>query len=425
MAVISTAWALDDAEFQKVSAEAAKSDNPYMKNVLSAVKENDAQDAIRAAAKAIRYQKKNNSAVLEVQQPEFGICVECDQLLELTNQVNAVLKKLGEAPEEVERLAVVSTYYHYVDKLGDPKCATYEDFNFTDEFRMPDLNDAIVIHTGEFNFDRVNYWQIKGVNLPGPAGYGDTVFLRGRGDDKDKFVRVDIPKDREQLPRVTIYRLRNVREEMIETTKEEQDEKIKLPELGSSEKKSKKSWRPSWKKDGDYDGSYSLSDTEQFKLHVGPKVRMKDYLPNQITLVDFKSKHDLTEESDLEVTGEISTRRREARFSLVGKKGKGEKAWLEVRDDGDYEVGMPYQISIADMPVKGGLLANDGGLGATMVLKETEGGITEARYFNERGKSTFSIDHHRKLNEITTMTLRVSEEEGKGQAWLMFNVNFD
>lgn len=379
----------------------------------------DAREALSAAADIIRRQRDNSAQVLVPTEVEQGVCVECDHILEITSQVEAILKASGEAPQEVEELAVVSAYMRFVNSEGQPDCVNYQDQSWSDEFRQPDLDSAIVLFSGKFDLDRLRSWRVSGGELGGPGQPGDTVFLRGRGDDHDIFVRVDLALVPGAAPRVTVYRLTDVRVDLAETPREQRQRDDPLPDLGTGP-----SWRPSWHEDGEYNGSLNLSG-ETAQLRIGPVLEMKDYLPKKLTLVDFRSVQQLNEENNLEVTGELSTRRQEARFKIVGRHGEGEKLWLRVKDDGDYEVGLPYSVVMNGMPLRGGFIANDSGAGASVVISESSDSVTQARYFNSNGESSYEFDHRRKLSEKTTMTFRVTREDGKENAWLLFRYDLD
>lgn len=380
----------------------------------------DGREVLSAAADIIRREDDNLAHVLVPTEVEQGLCIECDHMLELTSQVEAVLRASGEAPQEVEELAVVSAYLHYVNSQGQPDCVTYQDQSWSDEFRGVDLESAIVLFSGDFDLNRLRSWRVSGGAFAGPGRPGDTVFLRGRGDDHNLFVRVDLAREPGAAPRVTVYKLQNVRVDLAETPREKRERDNPLPDLGSPPK-----WQPSWQEDGEYNGSLSISSVEGTRLRVGPVLEMKDYLPKKLTLVDFRSVQKLNEANNLEVTGEISTRRQEANFKIVGRHGEGEKLWLRVKEDGDYEVGLPYSVVMSGMPIRGGFIANDNGAGASVVIRETSDSSTEARYFNSRGVSSYEFDHRRKLTENTTMTFRVSREDGQENAWLLFRYDFD
>lgn len=380
----------------------------------------DGREMLSAAADIVRRQRDNAAHMLEPVDVEQGLCIECDQILELTSEVEDVLRASGEAPQEVEELAVVSAYLRYVNEAGQPDCVAYQDQSWSEEFRTADLDSAIVLFTGEFDLDRLRSWHITGGNFAGLGRPGDTVFLRGRGDDHNLFVRVDLATEYDGKPKVTIYKLRNVRVDLAETPNEKRDRDNPLPSLGTAP-----SWRPGWQEDGVYNGSLSINPSEVTTLRIGPSLEMKDYLPKKLTLIEFKTVQQLNENNNLEVTGEVSTRRKEARFKVVGRHGEGEKLWLRVKDDGDYEVGLPYSVVVNGMPIRGGVIANDDGAGASLVINESGDSITEARYFNTRGVTSYELDYRKRLTKKTSMTFRISNENGDENAWLFLRYDLD
>lgn len=394
--------------------------------LASAIQANEPDRVIRIARDLLRQQRQQEREAASVLVPvevEQGLCVECKNMLGLTDQVSEILTKLGEAPREVEQLAVVSSYVRKVDQDGNEECDQLVDEQWTQEFRQPDLDSAVIIYSGDLNLDRLEYWKISRGRLSNHLTIGDTFFLRGRGDDKDLFIRLDKNKENpDQPPRVTIFRLVNVpSEELYETKKEEHEARNPLPDIDTSSS----SWRPWWQKRGEYDGSFDLSLDEDTRLRLGPRVEMKDYLPKNITFLDFRSKHNLSENYDLNVEGEVSTDRQEARFTLAGRHGEGERVWIKVRPGGDYDVGVPYNFSFSDATIRGSLIANEDGAGASVVVRESDSGNTQARYFNQRGVSNFEVDHNRKLSQNTFMTFRLSKESGEEKVWLMFRYALD
>lgn len=390
-------------------------------DLVQAARENDASETFRAARDIIRERNRGAGSVLMPTQVEQGVCVECQNLLSLTDQVQKILVEMNEAPQEVEELAVVSQYIRYISDTGQPDCLNYLDPKWSDEFRAPDLDSALVIYSGEFDLNRLESWRISGGSLPGDSNPGDTIFLRGRGDDKDLFIRVDQPSDIDAAPRVTVYRLIFVPDDLAETPQQVRERDNPLPDLDGAGT----SWRPNWERDGAYDGSLDLSPSQTTRIHIGPILEMRDYLPRSLSILDFSTVQPLNEENNLEVRGEVSTRRQEARFAIVGRHGQGERVWLKVREDGRYEVGMPYTFKYDGVPIQGNLMANQNGAGASLSYRNNGITSTEARYFNQDGRSSYELDHRRKITEKATMTFRIAREDGKESAWLLFRYALD
>lgn len=395
--------------------------------LTAAINSNDADRVLRAARDLYRQQRRQEreaaSALVPVQK-EQGVCVECENLLGLTDEVTKILNELGEAPEEVEQLAVVSSYVRTVHVSGEVGCEQMFDDRFTPEFSQPDLNSAVLIYSGEMNLDHLDYWKISRARMSDRLIVGDTYFLRGRGDDKNIFIRLDKNKEDPTLPpRVTIFRLENISaDEKIYETKKKREAENPLPDI---EDKSSSSWRPWWQKKGEYDGSYDLSPGPDTSLKFGPRLEMKDYLPNNITILDFRTKQNVSENFDLQVEGEVSSDRQEARFALQGRHGEGERVWLAVRPGGDYDVGMPYSFSFSEASIRGSIIANEDGAGASMVIDERDNSSTNARYFNQGGDSTYEVDHNRRIAAKTYMTFRVSKDTSEEKVWLMFRYALD
>lgn len=382
---------------------------------------NDASEAFRAARDILRDSRNSDADVLVPIETEQGYCVECKNILGLTTEVEKILTSLGEAPREVEQLIAVSQYIRHIDDQGNIRCLNYQDPDFADEFRQPDLNSAVVIFSGDVDLSHIQSWRVSGGRLPDGGRPGDTVFLRGMGDDKDVFVRLDLNSNPERPPKVTVYKLTHIPHDLAVGAREARERDMNLPDIGNNIQ----SWRPGWERRGTYDGSLELSSNETTSIRVGPRLEMKDYLPRNLSILDFRTRQPLTETTDLAVSGEVSARRREAKFSIMGAHEDGEKVWLKVRENGGYEVGLPYSIMYDNIPIEGGFIANQNGAGATLTYRNGSNTSTQARYFSDHGRSSYELDHRRKITENSTITFRISREDGKENAWLLYRYDFD
>tara|TARA_R110000868_G_scaffold75979_10_gene218941 strand:- start:4471 stop:5721 length:1251 start_codon:yes stop_codon:yes gene_type:complete len=399
----------------------AQSNRRTVDDLVYASFTNDPREAFRAARDMIRSGENSDAEVLTQTDLEQGYCVECKNILGLTNEVTSILSRLGEAPREVEQLVAVAQYIRHVDEQGNIRCFNYQDPDFASEFRAPDLDSAVVIFSGDIDFSHIDTWRMSGGRLPDGGRPGDTIFLRGRGDDKDVFVRLDLNTNPELPPKVTLYKLTHVPANIVETANEARDRDLNLPDIGNNIQ----SWRPGWDRRGIYDGSLDLSSSSETSLRIGPRLEMKDYLPRNLSILDFRTRQPLTETTDLAVSGEVSARRREAKFSIMGTHEAGEKVWLKVRENGGYEVGLPYSIMYDNVPIEGGVIANQNGAGATLTYRNGRDVRTEARYFSDRGRSSYELDHRRKLTENSTITFRISRDEEGEKAWIMYRYDLD
>ncbi len=381
----------------------------------------DPRESLRAARDIIREGEQRADSAMQRTEVEHGICVDCEPVLAITGHVEDILVSLGEAPREVEDLIVVSQYMHYINDQGQPDCHEITDLSLNPEFANIEPEDAILIHSGEIDLDRVLSWRINGGILSNGARAGDSYFLRGRGDDKDIFIRLDFPEGIHGNPSVSVYRLIDFDENIEETALRERERRINLPNVESPDSNP----LAGFPRNESLDGGTSLINSATTSLHVGPVVRFKNYLLRDISVLDFSSTQSIDEDTNLEISGEVTLKRRRARFSLVGTHGEGEQAWLQVDDRNDVRVGMPYQFSYDGAPVTGTVMASTNGYGGSLSYRNGSDSRTEASVFRDGNKTNYNLDHRRRINKKSTITFRVSNEDGQNVSWLLYRYDLD
>lgn len=382
---------------------------------------NDPSEALRAARDIIRENGRRSSDALAQTQPQHGICVNCEEILALTSNVQDILREQGLAPQEVEQLVVVSQYLRFVDNEGNQRCHEVVDEFWSNEFTLMDPENAIMIDRGELDLDRVLSWRISGRLMQNGARAGDTYFLRGRGDDKNIFIRLDFPNGINGNPVVTTYKLINFDENMAETALEQRVRRYNLPDVTPVDENP----LAGIPRNNVIDAGASLYQSETSSLHLGPSIEIRNYLPRDVSLLDFRTTQSLNEDTNLQVSGEISARNTHARFSLVGTHGEGERVWIQAEAGENVQVGIPYTFSYDQVPITGSVIATSQGVGGSLSYRNNDTARTQASVIREEGRTRFNIDHRRRLSENSTIMFRVTNEDGRNTSWLLYRYALD
>ncbi len=377
---------------------------------------NDPRLALRAARDIIRENDRMAERALAQAESDHGVCVNCEAVLTLTSQVESILSELGEAPQEVEQLVVVSQYLRFVDRDGNKRCHEITDDFWSNDFASVNPESAIMIHQGEMDLDRVLSWKISGSLMENGAKAGDTYFLRGRGDDKNIFIRLDFPNGINGNPLVTTYRLVDFDKDLPETAQEQRERRYDLPNITSVDTNP----LAGIPRNTVYNGGATIYQSETSTLNVGPALRIRNYLPDDISVLDFRTTQSLDADNDLQVSADVSARRTNARFSIVGTHGEGERLWMRVEPGANVQVGLPYTFLYDRVPVTGSVIATNDGVGGSLSYRNGSSARTEASVIRENGHTRYNLDHRRRVSENGTITFRVSNEDGENTSWLLY-----
>lgn len=333
---------------------------------------------------------------------ENEICVECERLTPLASEVNAILKKqahnLPDSDElklETQSLEGIISYVSIVESNGRTRCHKIENFDTTEEFRS--INDEELVFVFK---EEVDGFKMRTVMFSNSGN--QTAYFRGKGKDADKLVRVDM--DGQGKSYITYYKIKNVKDIITyEDEKRKLEQDLSLPSLGDGKVQKERIGK------GVIDSSLNTHWTGEnghVRASIGPKVEYKNFLPNKVTVVDFDNEIQLTTKttikSDAMVTSsgtkatatiedetipgakvktsytfepdkqsvgmsvkakdgpgisgnvEIVDEKRNVDVRLI-KKDDNPYVYMKLKDEGDYLVGLPYQLESGDYGIGGEL----------------------------------------------------------------------
>ncbi len=291
-------------------------------------------DTLKKVYKEVRQAKKagKRSAVEEDAELQIDVCVECTDILFLTQNVNEVIDKMADQSEsaalkfEAGNLEAVRRYVEVVDSMtGEKRC-----FNRSNELLNPDFRnfDETAL---KLELDAPLYQHFHSIQLRGIDGT-KTVWLRGRNKDQLKFIKVTTAPG--EVPHISVYSL----------PKEAYDDKL-ITHLPKKEVVSQVAAQPkeeeSDKEIIEYQYEYSAGDeADNLSLAIGPELRHEDYIPKELKILEVKGRAELEEGIIGKMRVEINDRKQEGIFNLVDENER-ELASLRVEADGKAKMTLP------------------------------------------------------------------------------------
>lgn len=169
------------------------------------------------------------------------------------------------------------------------------------------------------------------------------------------------------------------------------------------------------------------------QAELGFTIQHSSSIPRGLRILDFSSKHKITENVRIQHQAEISTSRQELRIALSDSQ---DNPYLEVktRDGKDVELRVPYSIGVGEstFELRGDIRARsrEKELGLAIVSMDNEYARITLR--EEGSETSYSIVHEREINQGRSGTLSIrferesksTTERGRDFIWLDYQVRF-
>ncbi|GEM_PF-6292578 len=350
----------------------------------------------------------------ELQRTDEKLCIYCDSLTPLIEDVNEIILKTAEIedaknPENrtLEQVSGFDALYHYTFSenylTGESTCERFDDSINNENVEDIDLEKSTILISDQIPIEKINAIQIRDKKKR-------TYFYRGEGEDKNIIIRIDV-HDSEKA-KVTYYRL-----------------KKKLIDNSNKEKKKKSDKEDSWElwaSSSDEDEEVVDSSSDKVDYGVGISIEHKNNIPKKLTLVKGKSFTSVAEIFAVKTESEISTKKQQVSMSIASREGD-DFAKIDLEKD-HAELQIPMSIDILDsglkLKTKYSITSNkeqkvyfslDGEKGAStsLVLKNdisgTSAELSRTQKFGESQMVSFQI---------------VGERYGEKEAWLRYELAF-
>jgi len=313
---------------------------------------------------------------------DMELCVECNEILKITNEVNKVLAKLPEVKDsnstealELDNLIAVTTIAEYANKNSKANCFEFTDPTLSEEF-SDFRNEEMTLQFSE----EIDTFFI-GARFYNQSKNTKTVWLRGSGKDLNKVVRIDIDKFNNR--RLSYYTLNKVDPNItVKKVKEKQD--YNLPTLGVNRKvdaptfKERTSGNLKLQQSIDWDSNDS---NDYVRVVVGPEIKYKYYIPKDITVLKVEAENQVLEEFLIKSNVVVNDKSQEAQVSVVDLEDKKEVVRIKAKGS-DANVQVPYDQELLDVYKIRGKVEYDTKRGET---------VTASLYDSEENKTFLNI----------------------------------
>ncbi|PIK15470.1 hypothetical protein [Halobacteriovorax sp. JY17] len=350
--------------------------------------------------------------VPEEKERDFNICVSCSEVSSLVKEVNKALMVLAEDEDRkdpskrtVEKVSGLDALYHYTYDDRAPfsraKCTRYLDENSMKS--DIDLSDSKVLFSNEIPIGSLNALIIR-------DGIKRTYFYRGKEEDRETIIRLDIHGD--EKAKITYYKVKEAKILNVSDKKE-----VKPP------KKTTEKWEV-WS-GSEPEGVSQKS--EHLNYGVGFSVEHRNRLPKKLTLVKGSSMTSVGNLFAVKTDTEISSKKQTAAVAISSTKGE-DFARLELDKD-VLELKVPARIDLLDSGLK---LETEYSINSkdeqklSFVLNGEKGASTSLVFERDelRGNSG-SLNRNQRISEGQTISLQLKgREDGQNEAWLRYSLAF-
>ncbi len=290
---------------------------------------------LRKVYKEVRAAKKRgaSSAVEEDIDLQLDVCVECEDILLLTSNVNKIVDRLADQEKseilrfESGNLEAVRSYVELVDQItGERTCEEKVNELLNPEFTNFE-ETALKLEVDAPLYQHFHSLQLRGIDGT------RTVWLRGKGKDQLKFIKVQVSPG--SVPQISIYSLpgESYQEDLV-SVKSRPIATATPAQQGSDQKAEDKDVL-------DYQYEYQAGDEqESFSVALGPEIHYKDYLPRRLKLLELRAKTKVSDDLYAKVDVEVNDKVQEGVVNLVNQEGS-DVATLKIDEDGSARVTVP------------------------------------------------------------------------------------
>lgn len=311
------------------------------KSAFAASDTEEMVEAIKVIYKHYREAKKTveSSAVKEDLDSQMDICVECTDILQLTENINQIIDELADQTKsdvlkfEAGNLEAVRRYVEVIDEnTWERSCEQRVNKTLNPEFANFDETAL------KLEFDAPLYQRFDSLQLRGVDGTR-TVWLRGKDKDQLKFIKVQIIPG--QPPHISIYSLpEEAYDDELKVVLEKpstEEKKVSTKDNDQNEKEPEKDEKEVL----DFQYEFQTGDeVDNFSIAIGPELEYKDYLPRHLTLLELKGETEVGEDFHANFDIAVNDRVQEGVMMLTDSDDK-EYAKLRIDSKGEAKIRVP------------------------------------------------------------------------------------
>lgn len=407
-----------------------------------------------------------------------SICVDCPNLLLLTENVNDILQHVKDDPRseypahvlnELDSLEGMFYFIQEEDRQGlalvDGSPCSREELDYNNFFRNDNnFNEQnhVVLFTKNISFKDISQTQFI------QKGKRKTFFFKAAYPNEDIIVKV--VRLSSGVATVSYYRHKEI---VMKALSDKERKERDYQKVGEPTKEDKQD-------DAIIFGGVSNGKKDELKIDYGWKTEGDSFIPKKVTVLEVEG---ISEFSEANLSGgvEVSSKRQAIDMKVSGKEGKSfvgvelnadtelklksrsdfdsfsitsqakvkgtsQSAKVQLRDSENHEilelskgsdglgrVGVPHRFNVYDtgVIVDGRVVVGqDGSYGGTWVLSDRD---TKKRYLDVGLKrnsesSGVSLGHSRSLSQNSRISIKVSHDEfdkrRESAGWVQFSMDF-
>jgi hypothetical protein len=394
---------------EKINEQLEQQLNGVLSDELNTESSKDRKSFFKALRRAYKAQEKEDDAQVYQKQKNVidrhsGLCIECESLTKFTEQINEILTQLPDTNDysetRISELMAHSAYTEFIDKKNSKTfCLEQFQTGLTQEYEDLNVDDALIIYQGEMDINRVN-----SLSLFGKERFKRSVFLRGKKQDTDKIIRVDLTPN--EKPIVTLYQLQEDTSGIFVYQRDKVNATLPGPSLKKTDRSTSvakppiQPLKPSESSFEAFNMKYSSSDLK-------------------VTIFDFRDRSKITENFEIESDIEISSDEQEMIFGLA-RSGKASMAEMRIEKDG--EIAMAFDMDLPTGVVQSQFLVSDKGAGAEFNLNHSKRSRSKFGYNSH--KQTTIVEHSTDFGNRSKLAIIFNRTDGKESGFVEYKIVF-
>lgn len=358
---------------------------------------------------------------------KMDVCIECDDIIKLTDSVNKVLEKMTKdnpnsyaALESGNLVALTEVIRHVNLETNKVSCFVSNNTKYHEDFINFDKEDLVPIFTSKEN---LKFTSIQFRNTTGDK----TVWLRGKDEDIDKVVKVYF--DQYGDVHITYY---NLKKPTLKNIKILSDNPYNLPDLGGVPPDSKKK-NLATMTSGDLNWNEDIAvyenENTQISAKLGSSIEYEYFIPTRVTLVDFETSiksGDTKISSDVEIATDIQ----QATVKVSQNQFTGSAT---VNLEREFEVGAGIKVDVIDDLTLDTYTTYNSSSALSINSKfsyKDEQLFTSSYERDSNGQQKYSISKDKMIDKNTTFSVKVEKTipndltSSNNTVWLNFTKKF-
>lgn len=362
---------------------------------------------------------------------DMGVCVECEEIIKLTKEVNQILEKTeeGSDPEsvtslELGNLKAMATFTEYVDDNNKLNCLESLSNNLSDDFLS--INDEEL----NLEFSEEVLIRFKSGQFWNSNNQRKTIWLRGTGKDLNKVVKIEIDKFNRQ--RLSLYTI-EVEDPTIPVERVKKKD-YKLPG-GKTKNYTETSTKEKTSGELDYTADYEWRSSESddyLKMSVGADIEYKYYVPDYISVLSVQAENEFFDRFKVKSKVDVNTKRQKAEFTVIDGNDSDELFTVTAKAN-KASLSVPYDVDIfEDYYIKGNMgIDTEGTQSLSAAIMDGKDEVLRSKYgVSSSGEEYMSVSATRKLSKNSVLSLKFEKREAQQlnedheSVWVSYRLRF-